>query len=139
MSHSELHRLEYSFVDKIPQIPIRLFGKDAKGGEILTPPIKGVLDSGASRFTISKSMAEFLKMQLKKVGKGDTAGNQVDSFAATGSFVIGLGEKSITYSDVYIAVLDSDTPILVGIDPVWRDFVVTIDASGDKLVLEPRK
>ena len=61
MSHSELHRLEYSFVDKIPQIPIRLFGKDAKGGEILTPPIKGVLDSGASRFTISKSMAEFLK------------------------------------------------------------------------------
>jgi len=45
MSHSELHRLEYSFVDKIPQIPIRLFGKDAKGGGILTPPIKGVLDS----------------------------------------------------------------------------------------------
>jgi len=139
MQHSELYRLEYSFLDKIPLIPVRLSGTDNHGKKILTQPLRGVLDSGASDFTISKAMAEFLHLKLKKIGEGDTAGNKVDLFHTKGDFVIGLGKESIFYENVKISVLDSDTPILLGIDPIWYNFVVTIDAHAGKIILEPRK
>ena len=60
MQHSELYRLEYSFLDKIPLIPVRLSGTDNHGKKILTQPLRGVLDSGASDFTISKELEKFL-------------------------------------------------------------------------------
>lgn len=46
---------------------MRLSETDTHGKKIVCPPLRGVLDSGASDFTISKELEKFLHVQLKKI------------------------------------------------------------------------
>lgn len=46
---------------------MRLSETDTHGKKIVCPPLRGVLDSGASDFTISKELEKFLHVQLKKM------------------------------------------------------------------------
>jgi len=98
------------------------------------------LDSGSAEIAIPLSLATELGLSLTLLpDPGQTAGGEVEAFATTANFHLGRSGVFLDYSNVDICAIDSETRILVGIHPVFEDFIVSIDGKIKKFTLEPRK
>ena len=121
---------------RVPRIPIRFLRNDGKS----TPVIDAVLDSGADEVTIPKSLADWLQLSLKpKQNQINTASGKENAFIATVDFYIGRGGREVKYEKVQICVIDKCPAILIGINPVFDDYKITIIASEKKYAMEPTK
>ena len=128
--------LNYRITDECPTVPITFFYKDGTPTQTFND---AVLDSGAYGVAIPLSLAAVLELEMTMLPQpGQTAGGPVDSWMASADFRIGRGGVYIDYKDVDICILDWETRILVGMNPVFKDFIVTIDARDKKVSLVPK-
>ncbi len=129
-------KLTYRITDECPTVPISFFYKD---GSLTQTYNDAVLDSGAYGIAIPLSMAAELELEMTMLEKpGQTAGGPVDTWMTSADFRIGRGGVYVEYKDVDICVLDWETRILVGMNPVFKDFIVTIDGRDKKVSLVPK-
>lgn len=117
----------------VPRVPIRFVGTDGKS----TPPIEAVLDSGADQVTIPKDFADILKLSLKpRKDEIITANGPCHAFSSKAHFFLGRGGREVEYNDEEICVMENCPAILVGICPIFEDYIVRIDAASKKFTLE---
>jgi len=136
MSVSNIRRLNYRFTEACPTIPINFLYKDGTSTQIFNDAI---LDSGSAGVAIPLSLAAELELELTLLpDPAQTAGGEVDAFATTADFNIGRAGVFVNYTDVDICALDTETRVLIGMHPVFEDFLVTIDGHNKKFTLEPR-
>ena len=129
-------RLTYQITDECPTVPINFFYKDGTPTPIYND---AVLDSGAYGVAIPLSLAVELDLDMTMLEQpGQTAGGPVDSWMTSADFKIGRAGVYVEYKDVDICVLDWETRILVGMNPVFKDFIVTIDGRDKKVLLVPK-
>jgi hypothetical protein len=128
--------LNYRITDVCPTIPINFFFKDGTPTQTYND---AVLDSGAYGIAIPLSIAVELELEITMQDHpGQTAGGPVDTWWASADFRIGRAKVCVEYKDVDICVLDCETRILVGMKPVFNDFIVTIDGRDKKVSLVPK-
>ena len=141
MSHTTLKRFVFPFNPfcNLPGIAIRIYGFDSNGNKLLSPLFWGILDSGSGFFTIPKKLADSLNLKYKLMKeKAGTAGGSVTQYQCKGDFVISDNNNLVTFTNEKIAILDSDTPILVGIDPVFNAYRNVVICAQPKLsILNP--
>ena len=133
---SNIRPLSYKYKGNCPKIPVNFFYKD--GTPTSTFNI-ATLDSGAAGIAIPKWLADELKLILKKrKDKGESAGGKVDVYSTITDFNIGRSNVLVNYTDVEISVLETlGNHILIGMSPVFEDFIVEIDGYNKKFRLTP--
>jgi predicted aspartyl protease len=137
MTVTNLRKLSYHYTSICPQIPVNFFDSEGNPTQTFNDAI---LDSGAATFAIPKWLANELNLHLKKrPQKGKSAGGEVDVYTTKANFNIGRSGIFVNYSNVEISVLETLDSILIGMVPVFEDFIVTIDGKKKKILLEPRK
>jgi predicted aspartyl protease len=139
MTHTNLLKFSFSYDERfgIPLVPINFFYKD---GTPTQPFNNAILDSGASEITIPKMLADLLELELKPRSRpAQTAGGEVEAYIAKTDFNLGRGGRVIKYNDTEICVMEKCPAILVGINPIFNDYKVTIMAYKNRFTLEPRK
>jgi len=122
----------------ITRVPINLIG--SKGRK--TGIINGVLDSGADEITIPKDLAEWLELDLILRDKPiHTAMGEKKAYSANIDFILFRGGKSreVYYKNIEICVIEGCPDILVGIEPVFKDYNIIIKAYKKKVIFEPPK
>jgi predicted aspartyl protease len=89
-----------------------------------------MLDSGAHRIMMPKSIAVYLGLKLvSSPQQFGTAGGFKEGFVAKVDKVR-IGRSVLAeFMNVEIVVLDADTPILIGRDPFFKRYVVILDES----------
>ena len=123
---------------EVPRIPIRFIGNDDKK----TPIIYGVLDSGADEITIPKELSDWLKLELLlREEPIHTAMGEKEAHSTKLDFILFRGGKAreVNYKDVEVCVIDGCPHILVGIEPIFKDFKITIIGYQKKVIFEPRE
>ena len=84
-------------------------------------------------------LANELKLKLtKKKNKGQSAGGKVDVYKAKTNFNIGRSKVLVNFTDIEISVLNDLESILIGISPVFEEYIVEIDGYNKKFKLTPR-
>ena len=129
---------DYSeFNCRIPVVPVRFIRGDGKSSAI----IYAVLDSGAEEIVIREDLARWLNLKLiPKQAPALTAGGQKQCLTGTvTAFVLGRGGREIRHENIEVSVIEGNPAILIGIHPVFEDYIVTIDAHNKKFMLDPRK
>jgi len=138
MPHSTLLKFTFQY-DKqsmIPLIPVNFFYKD---GTPTQPFQDAVLDSGANQITIPKALADILGLKLApRSGPAQTAAGESQAFTATTNFNLGRGGRVVKYTGTEICVMEKCPAILIGIQPVFQDYNVTIKAFKNTCILEPK-
>ena len=139
MTNSNLLKFSFSYDDLsgVPLVPINFFYKD---GTPTQPFNNAILDSGASEITIPKVLADLLGLELKpRDHPAQTAGGEVEAYTAKTDFNLGRGGRIVKYNDIEICVMENCPAILIGIHPIFIDYIVTIMAFKKKCFLEPKK
>jgi len=122
--------------DSVPLIPIRFIGSDGNSTQI----INAIFDSGAHELTIPKDLADHLQYDIvEKKHKINTANGLCDAFSSKAHFCIGRGGREVEYVDEEICVMENCPAILMGIKPVFEDYLVIIDAEDKKIKLNVKK
>jgi hypothetical protein len=143
INNEKIHSLKKHFWYKkkdrfgVPLIPITFFNKSG----VRTQPLNNaILDSGAYEITIPKALADMLELELKpRSNLVHTAGGLIEAYTATIDFTLGRGGRFVHYTNVDICVMNQCPAVLVGINPIFKDYNVTILAHERKSVLEPRE
>ena len=122
---------------RIPIIPVRFIRSDNES----TPIFHAVLDSGADTLTIPKDLAEWLGVKLQpKATPTVTASGSAKAYTGIAPlFILGQGGREVKYQDVEICAMENCPYILVGVSPVFEDYLITINARERKFTLEPIK
>jgi hypothetical protein len=120
---------------KVPTIPVRFI--DAAGHT--TPIIHAILDSGADNITIPKDLADFLQLPLKLLPEQvSTAAGLVNSYSSNVPFfILGQGGREVQYQDEQIRIIETCRAILIGIDPIFLEYAISINARDQKIFLDP--
>lgn len=121
---------------KTPLIPVRFEHNDGRS----TSLISAILDSGSDCIVIRKDLANWLGIALTPVTNPVfTAGGERPSFSGiVKKFILGRGGREVIWEDVEIRVIEDNPAFLIGITPVWEEYIVHIDAHNKKFALEPR-
>jgi hypothetical protein len=99
-----------------------------------------ILDSGAFMITIPKALAEMLGLQLYPRGSPTlTAAGTSQAYSATVNFNLGRGGRVVKYTDTEICVMENCPAVLVGIQPLFQDYAVTVKAYKNTCILEPKE
>lgn len=108
---------------------------------VSTQIINAVLDSGADAITIPKELAQWLQLKLEPIKTSAmTAAGTTNAFIGkVPEFILGQGGREVKYRDLEVYTMEHCPYTLVGIDPVFEDYNVTILASQKRFKLEPRK
>jgi hypothetical protein len=116
-----------------PLVPVRFIGP--KG---TSPIIDALLDSGSDFILIPINLAEALGLSMHELPKPiGTAGGERRGFEARCDFELGRGGRVESYTDLKINVIDSpDTPVLIGRDPIFKDFKVIFEESLENITLQ---
>lgn len=137
MPHASSQLIKFTFSYKnsyAPMIPIRFIGENNQR----TPIFNAILDSGADEITIPRRLADYLGQTLTpKQHPINTAGGTKDAFTTKTHFFIGRGGREVEYEDISTCVVNTDMPVLVGIYPVFEDYIITINASKNKFSMIP--
>lgn len=123
------------FQCRIPIVPVRFTRAD----NVSTPIINAVLDSGADTITIPRDLADWLKLKLEpRDTPAMTAAGTIKSYRAIVSkFILGQGGREVKYKEVEVCVMENCPYVLVGISPVFEEYIVIINAFQNKFTLEP--
>ena len=121
---------------KTPQIPIRFESSDGRSTSI----INAILDSGSDCIVIRHDLANWLGITLNPCPvQVCTAGGKQNSFSGIiPKFILGRGGREVIWTNVEIRVIENNPAFLIGIDPVFEAYLVTIDASKKKVTLTPK-
>jgi hypothetical protein len=139
MSHSTLLKFNFLYDDRfgVPLIPITFFNRDGVRTQLLN---NAILDSGAYEITILKALSDMLGLELRlRSNPVHTAGGLIEAYTATIDFTLGRGGRFVHYTKVDICVMKQCPAVLVGINPIFKDYNVTILAHERKCILEPRE
>lgn len=139
MPHSTLLKFTFQYDQQsmIPLVPVNFFYKD---GTPTQPFRDAVLDSGANQITIPKALADILGLKLyPRYGSAQTAAGDSKAFTTKTNFNLGRGGRVVKYTDTEICVMENCPVILIGIQPVFKDYNVTIKAYKNTCILEPKE
>ncbi|MCX6665144.1 MAG: aspartyl protease family protein [Euryarchaeota archaeon] len=125
------------FECKIPVVPVRFIREDGTSSAL----IYAVLDSGAEGIVLREDLAQWLKLKLTpKQTPALTAGGQKQCLTGTVPvFILGRGGREIRYENIEVIVIEGNPAILIGINPIFEDYIVTINSHAKKFLLDPRK
>lgn len=125
-----------TFNCSIPIIPVRFIRADGTSSAL----IHAVLDSGAEGIVIREDLAQWLQLKLTvKHAPALTAGGQKECLTGTvPAFILGRGGQEVRYENIEVRVIQGNPAFLIGIHPVFEEYLVTIDAHQKKFMLEPR-
>lgn len=119
-----------------PLVPVRFIGP--KGP---SPIIDALLDSGSDFILIPIVLAEALGLSMQDLPKPiGTAGGERRGLEARCDFELGRGGRVEKYPNLKINVIDSsDAPVLIGRDPIFKDFKVIFEESLENITLQKVK
>jgi hypothetical protein len=92
--------------------------------------MRAVLDSGSYKFMIPKVLADYLHLTLRccKHPYGTAGGPKKGHIAEVEHIEIGQ-ECVAEFHDIEVAVIDANTPVLIGRDPFFKAYVVIIEEN----------
>ena len=90
-----------------------------------------ILDSGSNVLVITKEVCEFLKQAPIKIKE---AKNEISD----AKFVVGTKDINVLYEKEKVYYSPTAINISAGINPIFRDFDVTISFKDQKTILEPK-
>ena len=119
-----------------PLIPIFLYYKGKK-----TPPIEGLLDSGADKTFIPKGVAGYLGLPEFGIEHSTGATGKTDTALTEVGLVIGRAGRLCDFGhvDAVFDKEDHDTPILIGRTPVFDEYQIIFEAYNNRVKLIPKK
>jgi hypothetical protein len=120
-----------------PLIPVRF-----RNGDVETPIILSILDSGSDNTTISKPIAEFLSLEIGEWEESQSAGGPFLTCRSKVTMIIGRGGRIEAFENVEIRVTPSDThpPIpLMGRNPIFDNYDITFSSTKKAVILEPKR
>ena len=125
-----------AFGCKTPRIPVRFEKADGTSTAI----INAIFDSGSDEIVIREDLANWLNVSLTKNPEPVfTAGGAQQSFSGiVPKFILGRGGREVVYEDVEVRIISGNPAFLIGITPIFEDYIVTIDAKNKKFALEPK-
>ena len=117
-------------------VPVRFIGP--KGP---SPIIDALLDSGSDFILIPIALAEALGLSMRELPKPiGTAGGERKGLEARCDFELGRGGRVEKYPNLKINVIDNrDAPVLIGRDPIFKDFKVIFEESLENITLQQVK
>lgn len=124
-----------SQIKKYPLVPITLY---SPSGSV---EIEGLVDSGADTLHIPKGIAEMLGLELGGSTESYGAGGSYKSYVAKVGLKIGRGKGGRVYDFGYVEActpsVDTDTPVLLGRDPVFKEYDITFEEKKEKIKMKP--
>ena len=119
-----------------PLVPVRFIWNKNR-----TPIIDALLDSGSDNILIPINLSEDLGLSLKELPIPiGTAGGNRKGFETRCDFEFGRGGRVESYPNLQINVIDStDSPVLIGRDPIFKDFKVVFEESLERITLQKVK
>jgi hypothetical protein len=135
MPHTTLKPFEFTYNRIIPRVSIGFFNRNGT--------FQGFhyekFDTGATNIFIPRHKA--LEWDLRIIGtiSGNTATNETNYDLSHINFRLGTEDDYVGYTNIPVCILDgSNAQILIGIRPIWQDYIVTINAHTRTVNLEPR-
>lgn len=136
MPHTTLLDFEFTYARMIPRVPIRFFHRNGTIQDLSYEKF----DSGSTHIVIPRTKAVELGLQLLEASTSYTAVDRVASGTAIVNFRLGNEERYVEYVNIPIGVIDGPhAQILIGIRPIWEDYIVTINAHERRIIMEPRR
>ena len=132
MPHTTLLPFEFTYTRMIPRVPIRFFHQNGTIQDLSLEKF----DSGSTNVVISRTKASELGLVLNRGPNSHTASGTIPSQTTTANFRLGTEDGYVEYTNIPIGVIDGE--ILIGIHPIWENYIVTINAHGKKINLIPR-
>ena len=116
---------------KTPSIPVELCWKKRLGTIAL-------IDSGADISVISKSVAEYLGLDLSgKVHSAFGIGGKVNVVETKLSLVVNKGRERYSFRiPVKVILGDYDFPILLGREEFFENFVISFNQANERVTLK---
>ena len=115
-----------NFVNNIPRITMVFVNKN----QDVYFTENAILDSGSNVLVITKEVFEFLKQAPIKIKE---AKNEISD----AKFVVGTKDINVLYEKEKVYYSPTAINISAGINPIFRDFDVTISFKDQKTILEP--
>lgn len=136
MPHSTLLDFEFTYTRMIPRVPIRFFHRNGTPQALSNEKF----DCGSTHIVISRTKAEELDLQLSNTTVDSyTAAGAVSAFGSTINFNLGTADRHVEYTNIPIVVIDrADAQTLIGISPIWEDYIITLNAHEKIITMEPR-
>lgn len=135
MPHSTLLRFELTYEGMFPLVSVQFFN-----GDRTTPYNHIKLDSGSNMIVIPKTIADQLQLVQTPIADTQTGGGPVRTYRANVNFRLGSNDRYVEYTDIEINILDRvGAPTVIGIRPVWENYIVTINAHEKRIIMEPRQ
>lgn len=120
---------------KYPLIPITLYTENGSMN------FEGLVDSGADALHIPLEVAELLGLTKGELIHSDGAGGSYDSHLSKVGLKIGRGNKNRIHDfgsvDVCFPNVKTNTPILLGRNPVFREYNITFEEKNEKIIMKP--
>jgi len=116
-----------------PLVPGRFIGPKAT-----SPIIDALLDSGSDFILILIALAEALGLSMRELPKPiGTAGGKRKGLETHCDFEFVRGGWVERYPKLKINVIDNrDAPVLIGRDPIFKDFKVIFEKSLENITLQ---
>ncbi len=123
-------------LQKYPLLPIRFYYKNKK-----TPIIEAMLDSGADKTMLNRSLAEYLNLPYKKKIESEGMGGKFKVFETEVGLIIGRGgnESDLGIIEAVFPEIEEYKPILIGRHPVFEEFQIIFEEFNDKFKLIPKE
>ena len=119
---------------KYPLVPITLY---SPSGSV---DIEGLVDSGADTLHIPKGIAEMLGLELGESTKSYGAGGSYKTSVTKVGLKLGRGKGRRVYDFGYVEActpsIDTDTPVLLGRDPVFKEYDITFAEKKEKIIMK---
>lgn len=132
-----------NYKNNIPRVTIQVIKTSGKKEEIGFLYKDSILDSGSNIISVPEDIAKWLNFVVKKEEREtETAkGKITEHVQITDRFcfnIIDINGVSVRYDNERARVAPSDTEILIGTIPIFRDFNIVIKASEKLTVLLPK-
>ncbi len=121
---------------RTPRIPIRF--EDSEGKQ--TPIINALLDSGSDFLVMREDLANEMGIALQEQEtSASTAGGAKKLYKGLlPALILGRGGRDVRWENIDVYVIEDNTAFLVGIDPVFYEYNVEIQAYHHKVKLTPK-
>jgi len=135
----KLPKEEKMKLQSYPLLPVRFYQPNNK--KIMTPVFEGLLDTGSDGVHIHREIKEVLGLsQMKKV-ESEGMGGKYQSYETEIGLIIGRGGREVDFGVVKAVYPENDlnVPILIGRDPVFKEYQVIFEEYKKKFKLIPKE
>lgn len=123
-------------MELFPLIPITLYTDARK-----SPPMEGLLDSGANGLFIPKPIAEYLELSLSGPVQSGGVDGLFKAHATKVGVIIGRGGRTVDFGTITGIVPDEhkDVPILIGRHPLFDEYQIVFEEYRKVFHLIPKE